>query len=137
MIFSILMMIIAYHRIISSRALKHLERQSISLPVCGSFQNAPHDKLAVAVRQWFAQQKYVAGDFDGISLHINPAGDWQIGGFAADAGLTGRKLAVDNYGPRIPLGGGAFSGKNATKVDRQRTMPNMSPSEERRFLKNQ
>ena len=86
--------------------------------IVASFQNAPHDELAAAVRRWFSQQKYAAGDFDGISLHINPAGDWQIGGFAADAGLTGRKLAVDNYGPRIPLGGGAFSGKDATKVDR-------------------
>ena len=48
----------------------------------------------------------------------NPNGVWTIGGFAADTGLTGRKLAVDNYGPNIPLGGGAFSGKDATKVDR-------------------
>src|SRR5690606_11164469 len=39
-------------------------------------------------------------------------------GFDADAGLTGRKLAVDTYGPRVPLGGGAFSGKDGTKVDR-------------------
>jgi S-adenosylmethionine synthetase len=52
------------------------------------------------------------------SLHCNPAGDWKLGGFDADAGVTGRKLAVDNYGPRVPLGGGAFSGKDATKVDR-------------------
>ena len=36
----------------------------------------------------------------------------------ADTGLTGRKLAVDNYGPSVPLGGGCFSGKDATKVDR-------------------
>ena len=43
---------------------------------------------------------------------------WNIGGFTADAGVTGRKLAVDNYGPRVPLGGGAFSGKDCTKVDR-------------------
>ncbi len=48
----------------------------------------------------------------------NPNGKWTIGGFAADTGLTGRKLAVDNYGPNIPLGGGCFSGKDATKVDR-------------------
>ncbi|HAO64440.1 TPA: methionine adenosyltransferase [Candidatus Taylorbacteria bacterium] len=48
----------------------------------------------------------------------NPNGDWSIGGFNADTGLTGRKLAVDNYGPNIPLGGGCFSGKDATKVDR-------------------
>jgi S-adenosylmethionine synthetase len=48
----------------------------------------------------------------------NPNGSWTIGGFEADTGLTGRKLAVDNYGPTIPVGGGAFSGKDATKVDR-------------------
>jgi len=48
----------------------------------------------------------------------NPNGDWFIGGFNADTGLTGRKLAVDNYGPNIPIGGGCFSGKDATKVDR-------------------
>lgn len=48
----------------------------------------------------------------------NPNGSWTIGGFEADTGLTGRKLAVDNYGPHIPLGGGCFSGKDATKVDR-------------------
>ena len=48
----------------------------------------------------------------------NPNGRWDIGGFAADTGLTGRKLIVDNYGPNIPIGGGAFSGKDATKVDR-------------------
>ena len=48
----------------------------------------------------------------------NPNGKWSIGGFAADTGLTGRKLAVDNYGPNVPLGGGCFSGKDATKVDR-------------------
>ncbi len=48
----------------------------------------------------------------------NPNGEWTIGGFTADTGLTGRKLAVDNYGPHIPVGGGCFSGKDATKVDR-------------------
>lgn len=48
----------------------------------------------------------------------NPNGAWTIGGFDADTGLTGRKIAVDTYGPSIPVGGGAFSGKDATKVDR-------------------
>jgi len=48
----------------------------------------------------------------------NPNGEWKVSGFTADAGLTGRKLAVDNYGPNIPLGGGCFSGKDVTKVDR-------------------
>ena len=57
-------------------------------------------------------------DSSNVVYHINPAGDWKVGGFDADAGLTGRKLAVDNYGPSIPVGGGAFSGKDASKVDR-------------------
>jgi S-adenosylmethionine synthetase len=48
----------------------------------------------------------------------NPNGTWTIGGFEADTGLTGRKLAIDNYGPYVPVGGGCFSGKDATKVDR-------------------
>ena len=51
-------------------------------------------------------------------VHANPAGAFTIGGFEADAGLTGRKIIVDQYGPQIPAGGGAFSGKDATKVDR-------------------
>jgi len=55
---------------------------------------------------------------DDFKLYCNPAGDWNQGGFEADTGLTGRKLAVDNYGPKVPIGGGAFSGKDATKVDR-------------------
>lgn len=53
-----------------------------------------------------------------VNWLFNPAGDWTVGGFEADTGLTGRKLAIDNYGPNVPLGGGCFSGKDATKVDR-------------------
>ena len=51
-------------------------------------------------------------------MFINPAGDWNTSGFDADTGLTGRKIVVDNYGPRVPVGGGAFSGKDPSKVDR-------------------
>ena len=59
------------------------------------------------------------GLFDENSkLIINPAGLWTQGGPAADSGLTGRKLVVDNYGSDCPIGGGAFSGKDPTKVDR-------------------
>ena len=53
-----------------------------------------------------------------LKVSINPAGDWNIGGFDADTGLTGRKIVVDAYGPRVPVGGGAFSGKDPSKVDR-------------------
>jgi S-adenosylmethionine synthetase len=49
---------------------------------------------------------------------INPAGLWTVGGPAADTGLSGRKIVVDNYGADCPIGGGSFSGKDPTKVDR-------------------
>lgn len=49
---------------------------------------------------------------------INPGGEWHIGGPASDTGLSGRKLVVDNYGADCPIGGGSFSGKDPTKVDR-------------------
>ena len=105
--------------------------------VVASFQHAPHDELEQAVKDWVRNEavRYVGTKYDmeaqterrtnstatennGLILRINPAGDWQIGGFDADAGLTGRKLAVDNYGPRVPLGGGAFSGKDPSTVER-------------------
>lgn len=82
-----------------------------------SFQNAVKDELENEVKTWLKQEP-LAVPTDEVQFHINPAGDWQQGGFDADAGLTGRKLVVDNYGPRIPIGGGAFSGKDPSKVDR-------------------
>jgi S-adenosylmethionine synthetase len=48
----------------------------------------------------------------------NPNGEWKISGVEADSGLTGRKIVNDAYGPSVPVGGGAFSGKDSTKVDR-------------------
>lgn len=50
--------------------------------------------------------------------HINPAGTWNIGGPVSDCGLTGRKIVVDQYGADCEIGGGAFSGKDPSKVDR-------------------
>ena len=52
------------------------------------------------------------------NLLINPAGIWTFGGPAADCGLTGRKIVCDQYGGYAPVGGGAFSGKDPSKVDR-------------------
>ena len=52
---------------------------------------------------------------------INPSGRFVLGGFEADTGLTGRKLMVDTYGGLVPHGGGALSGKDATKMDRSGT----------------
>ncbi|HEV3245445.1 MAG TPA: methionine adenosyltransferase [Candidatus Paceibacterota bacterium] len=60
----------------------------------------------------------VLGDLSDIEVLVNPTGKFTIGGFAADAGLTGRKIMVDTYGGLVPHGGGAFSGKDPTKVDR-------------------
>lgn len=60
----------------------------------------------------------VIGSIKGVEVYINPTGRFVQGGFAADAGLTGRKLMVDTYGGLVNHGGGAFSGKDATKVDR-------------------
>jgi S-adenosylmethionine synthetase len=55
---------------------------------------------------------------DDIVYHINPTGRFVVGGPQGDAGLTGRKIIVDTYGGSCPHGGGAFSGKDPTKVDR-------------------
>jgi S-adenosylmethionine synthetase len=87
------------------------------LSVVASFQSTPQNELQDLVLQWLDNEPLVQKSKD-VTLHINPSGDWHIGGFDADAGLTGRKLIVDNYGPRIPVGGGAFSGKDPSKVDR-------------------
>ncbi|MDP3985888.1 MAG: methionine adenosyltransferase [Candidatus Veblenbacteria bacterium] len=57
-------------------------------------------------------------DMGGIEVLVNPTGTFTSGGFEADAGLTGRKIMVDTYGGLIPHGGGCFSGKDPTKVDR-------------------
>ena len=54
----------------------------------------------------------------GTKFHINPTGKFEIGGPVGDCGLTGRKIIVDTYGGACPHGGGAFSGKDPTKVDR-------------------
>lgn len=57
-------------------------------------------------------------DIDTYDLYVNPTGRFVNGGPAADTGLTGRKIIVDTYGGYAPHGGGAFSGKDPTKVDR-------------------
>ena len=82
--------------------------------IVASFQNVSKAELKEMVDQ-FVKDKGLKGR---LELHLNPAGDWQQGGFDADTGLTGRKLIVDNYGPRIAIGGGCYSGKDPSKVDR-------------------
>src|SRR5690606_31711459 len=57
-------------------------------------------------------------DASNVQLHINPSGSFVLGGPKADAGLTGRKIIIDTYGGAARHGGGAFSGKDPSKVDR-------------------
>lgn len=76
--------------------------------VVASFQHAKNADLLPLVQSIIQSDEYL----------INPAGEWDMGGFDADTGLSGRKLIVDNYGPEIAIGGGSFSGKDYTKVDR-------------------
>ena len=82
--------------------------------IVASFQNVPTKELEQLVKEFITSNKLEGA----LELHINPAGDWNQGGFDADTGLTGRKLIVDNYGPRIAIGGGCYSGKDPSKVDR-------------------
>jgi S-adenosylmethionine synthetase len=84
------------------------------IDLVASFQNTSNIELQKAVNGWLNDEKI---SFSGLA-HINPSGPWEKGGFDADTGLTGRKIVVDAYGPFIPVGGGAFSGKDPTKVDR-------------------
>jgi len=81
--------------------------------------NAPEDKLRDLVTQAVYQAVGRADMWDANSkLLVNPSGRFVLGGPAADTGMTGRKLAVDQYSPIVHIGGGALSGKDATKVDR-------------------
>ncbi len=72
-----------------------------------------HDYIIKPVLAEF--EEFVDGD---ITFHINPTGQFIIGGPQGDTGVTGRKIIVDTYGGMCPHGGGAFSGKDPTKVDR-------------------
>lgn len=78
------------------------------LAVVASFQNSKAKDLLKLVKKVIKAEEYF----------INPAGEWTLGGFDADSGLSGRKIAIDSYGPEVPIGGGSFSGKDPTKVDR-------------------
>ena len=82
-----------------------------------SFQNTKNTDLLRLVKGILAKDLPAEALAEAGYL-INPAGEWHQGGFDADTGLSGRKLVIDNYGPEIPIGGGSFSGKDYTKVDR-------------------
>ncbi len=80
--------------------------------------NLTHDDIELHIKSLI--NSVIPADFltEKTKYHINPSGSFVIGGPFADAGLTGRKIIVDSYGGFARHGGGAFSGKDATKVDR-------------------
>lgn len=84
-----------------------LENEEVKT-VVASFQNTKNAELLDLVKSLIKADEYL----------INQSGEWTVGGFDADTGLSGRKLVIDNYGPEIAIGGGSFSGKDYTKVDR-------------------
>ena len=55
---------------------------------------------------------------DGNQVSVNGGGDFDVGGPWGDNGLSGKKLVLDSYGPSVPIGGGAWSGKDPHKIDR-------------------
>ena len=87
-----------------------------------SAQHAPEatqEEIARDIKKHVIEQVIPAHLLDENTVYlINPTGRFEIGGPEGDSGLTGRKIVVDTYGGRCPHGGGAFSGKDCTKVDR-------------------
>ena len=86
-----------------------------------STQHSPdisHEQITQQITEYVI--KPVCGELwnDKIKIHVNPTGKFEIGGPHGDAGLTGRKIIVDTYGGMGRHGGGAFSGKDPSKVDR-------------------
>ncbi len=81
--------------------------------------DATQKKIREDVIQHVIRKIIPAGMLDkNTVIHVNPTGRFEIGGPHGDTGLTGRKIIVDTYGGRAPHGGGAFSGKDPSKVDR-------------------
>ena len=78
----------------------------------------PSDQIREMVAPYITEVLPAGWLTDATAWHVNPTGKFVIGGPDGDAGLTGRKIIVDTYGGAAPHGGGAFSGKDPTKVDR-------------------
>ena len=80
--------------------------------------DVPHKAVETYVREQLLPNTLGDWHHDRIRLFVNPTGEFTIGGPSADCGVTGRKIIVDTYGGYARHGGGAFSGKDASKVDR-------------------
>ena len=88
--------------------------------IVASFANAEREEIESEIRHWLIKicSEYQVQPATPLEILANPAGNWCKSGWDADTGLTGRKLAVDNYGGACPCGGGAYSGKDPSKTDR-------------------
>lgn len=85
-----------------------------------SFQNTNAKDLEELTHTFFEQnsERLVNQKLHVMETYCNPLGTWSVGGFDSDVGITGGQAVLDNYGPRIPIGCGMFSGKDGSKVDR-------------------
>jgi|694.fasta_scaffold22967_2 S-adenosylmethionine synthetase len=99
---------------IDSLVLSCCHSQSLSLR---QLQELFHDKILNDIKAIIPENIYSMFTKD-TKYYINPAGEWNIGGPISDCGLTGRKIVVDQYGADCEIGGGAFSGKDPSKVDK-------------------
>lgn len=81
-------------------------------------KNVSNEEIAKTLTEKIIKKVCPEDMLKNTKLVINPSGSFEQGGPAADAGLTGRKIIVDTYGGWAPHGGGAFSGKDPSKVDR-------------------
>jgi S-adenosylmethionine synthetase len=81
--------------------------------VVASFENTTTLELETIIKEYFDTTNFHLN-----KLYCNSNGDWSNGGLINGVGASGKQNVIDNYGPRIPLGGGSYSGKDATKLDR-------------------
>lgn len=108
---------VALHTIVIST--QHTEE--VIDPDTNQMSAAATNQLIDEVIKPVIQSECPSMSLDGVTIHVNPTGRFLIGGPHGDCGLTGRKIIVDTYGGRGRHGGGAFSGKDPTKVDRSAT----------------
>ncbi|WP_346893570.1 methionine adenosyltransferase [uncultured Roseibium sp.] len=97
---------------------KPMEVTSIVLSTQHLDETMTSDDVRKVVEPYIRETLPAGWITDGTEWHVNPTGAFVIGGPDGDCGLTGRKIIVDTYGGAAPHGGGAFSGKDPTKVDR-------------------
>lgn len=94
----------------------HDGKVASALVSCQHAEGVSQEEIKAALEEKLFEP--ALGDLQDIEILVNPTGKFVIGGFVADTGLTGRKIIVDSYGGLVPHGGGAWSGKDPTKVDR-------------------